>query len=405
MQEKNTETKQFQDMTIEVTDNPYHLNLEDIMEVGKRVNNNKRNFLFISKLLGKHIEVKPDICKCTGRLLTSLKYPMKTESLIQYISNQNIDISKELNKAIPINQKTLVIGFAETATGLGMSVAASIKNATYVTTTREEIPNIKKVFTFEEEHSHATTHKMYFDDFYKFDQIILVDDEITTGNSMLNLIKALVKFTNIKNFTILSILDWRNNDQKSEFHRIKRKLKIDIATYALISGQIHSETNETFLIDKETELKETTSATYNFTELERKYGYWKDSGKFGVEQSSIEILEKVCEKIAEKIDCILAVNGYKESDKILILGHGENIYIPSRVAAHLSFDTYFKTTTRSPIYTDGKTIKTTDYFYDKGVKYYFYNKEEIEKKYQKVIMIAEGNCNIKLCDNMMLVRI
>ena len=167
---------------------------------------------------------------------------MKTESLIQYISNQNIDISKELNKAIPINQKTLVIGFAETATGLGMSVAASIKNATYVTTTREEIPNIKKVFTFEEEHSHATTHKMYFDDFYKFDQIILVDDEITTGNSMLNLIKALVKFTNIKNFTILSILDWRNNDQKSEFHRIKRKLKIDIATYALISGQIHSET-------------------------------------------------------------------------------------------------------------------------------------------------------------------
>lgn len=46
-----------------------------------------------------------------------------------------------------------------------MSLAASIRNCTYVTTTREHILDKNTVFTFEEEHSHATTHKLYFSDF------------------------------------------------------------------------------------------------------------------------------------------------------------------------------------------------------------------------------------------------
>ena len=405
MQEKNIEIKEFDNMTIQITDNPYHLNIEDIMTVGRRFNNPKRNFLFISKLLGKHIEVKPDICKCTGLLLTSLKYPIRTETLINYISNQSTDISKIINMSIPINQKTLVIGFAETATALGMSVAASIRNATYVTTTRENIQEEKECFTFEEEHSHATTHKLYFNNFNDFDQIILVDDELTTGKSMLNLIEKLSNITGIKNYSIFSILDWRSEDNKVEFHRIKSKLKINIDVYSLISGYICNETNETVYEDKECELNEINSDIYNFTELETRNGYWKYSGKFGVEQSEIYKLEETCEEIAEKIDVILKAQGCKNTDKILVLGHGENIYIPSRIGAYLPYDTYFKTTTRSPIACDGKIIKDKYYFYDKGIKYYFYNKEEIEKKYQKIIMIAEGDCNIKLCDNMILIRI
>ncbi|MFQ9925357.1 MAG: phosphoribosyltransferase domain-containing protein [Anaerobutyricum soehngenii] len=34
----------------------------------------RENFLFISKVLGKHLEVKPDIVKATGKLLLSTKY-------------------------------------------------------------------------------------------------------------------------------------------------------------------------------------------------------------------------------------------------------------------------------------------------------------------------------------------
>ena len=61
-------------MNINVTPNMFNFNLEDLVLIGKRANNAKRNFLFISKLLGKHLEVNPDVCKATGYLLSSLAY-------------------------------------------------------------------------------------------------------------------------------------------------------------------------------------------------------------------------------------------------------------------------------------------------------------------------------------------
>lgn len=389
----------------EIVNNPYQLDIYDLISVGKRVNNQKRNFLFISKVLGKHLEVKPDIVKCTGRLLLSTKYNFDSTNLITYLQNQNINIKEELTDLISEDKKTLVIGFAETATGLGMSLAASIRNCTYVTTTRETIFDKNTVFTFEEEHSHATTHKLYFSDFDKFDQIFLVDDEITTGKSMLNIIKAINQVSNIKEFSIFSLLDWRNSDDKKGYEELQEKLNISIHNYSLISGTICGKTNETLLADKETELIEEAKERYNFELLKRDNNYWKDSGKFGVEQSKIKQLENSCKEIAEKIEEILRKENVKQEDKILILGHGENIYIPSRIASYLPYDTYFKTTTRSPIYCDGEIIKDRNYFYDKGVKYYFYNKEEVEKKYKKIIMIAEGDCEIKLCENMMIIKV
>lgn len=385
---------------IYITKNEYELNLEDIMEIGKRVNNTKRDFLFINKLLGKHLEVKPDIVKCTGRLLTSLKYPLRTDILLTYIHEQNIDISKTLNRPIPINQKTLVIGFSETATGLGMSVAASIKNATYVTTTRETILNEDVVFTFEEEHSHATTHILYFDAFDNYDQIILVDDEMTTGKSMLNLIKNLVDISGVKDFSIFSILDWRNENDIAEFNRFQWKENVSIKSYSLIHGIIKEETTETVPLDTEFKLEEKLEKKYDFTTLEKRNNYWKESGKFGID--TFETLENECKELAKKIESVLTL---EKNDKILVLGHGENIYIPSRIASYLSYDTYFKTTTRSPIYVDGKIIKDRNYFYENSIKYYFYNKEEIEKTYKKVIMIAEQPFDVKLSENFMAVYV
>ncbi|MFQ7118904.1 MAG: phosphoribosyltransferase domain-containing protein [Intestinibacter sp.] len=46
--------------------------------------------------------------------------------------------------------------------------------------------------TFLEEHSHATNHNLYYEDLKYLkdkEEIILVDDEITTGNTCINLIK------------------------------------------------------------------------------------------------------------------------------------------------------------------------------------------------------------------------
>lgn len=364
----------------EITENPYGIDIDDLMCIGKRQNNPKRNFLFISKVLGKHITVKPDVVRSAGYLLASRHYDLDPMPYIQYLHNQTNEITFD-KKAVP-NQSTLVIGFAETATGLGMSVASAIKGSTYVCTTRENL-NTNTVFTFEEQHSHATTHKMYFDNF-NFDEIILVDDEITTGRSMLNLITELHKLSSAKSFTILSILDWRTDSYRQMFEEKKKELGVDITVKSIISGKI-TETNADIYIDEEQMLDKCKIDLFTISNE-----VWKHDGKMGVNEYEIEKMEKDCEKIAREITRELKLDGMRDGEKLLVMGHGENIYIPSRIASFLPFDVWFKTTTRSPIYCDGRWIKSRKYFYDGNTKYYLYNEEEMEEEFEKIIMIGRG---------------
>lgn len=385
-------------MSIKIKDNKYNLNLDDLIVMGKRINNSKRNFLFISKVLGKHIEARPNICKDIGKKLASLIYGDKQKNS-PYISDKRV----------------CVLGFAETATGLGMAVAAHIKDCYYVTTTREEIIERNSILKFEEEHSHATTHKCFPLDENKLinaEKIILVDDEITTGKSMINIIKELKRVTKVSDFTILSILDWRNEEYRKEYNKLIVEEKINLEVLSLISGDIEINDKSIYIDNDDVVLNETIDViecnVLDRIKIKTSYheqgeSYLLNTGRFGVDFSEVELLEKQCKDIASKIQELI-----KEDKKVLVLGHGENIYIPCRIAAYIQGDVYFKSTTRSPIYCEekeGYPIKEKHVFYHKGVKYYFYNKSKIEEEYDKVILITEDNLNIKLTNNMIAVRI
>lgn len=380
---------------IKIKSNIYNLNLNNLISLGNRVNNSKRNFLFISKVLGKHIEVKPNVCKEAGEMLASLLYKSK---------NSKID-----------NLKICVLGFAETATGLGMAVASAIKDSYYLTTTREDIAEMESILKFEEEHSHATTHKCFpieKDYLVNADKIILVDDEITTGKSMINIIKELKRVTNAKDFSILSILDWRSDEHKRQFDKLASDENINVEVLATITGDITVNDTRVFIDNNDNVLDEKINVIKS-NKLERKVfktitkpdgeDYLLHTGRFGVHHKEIESLEDKCKETA---DFIHSKIGYPK--KILVLGHGENIYIPSRVASYLEGDVYYKSTTRSPIYCSNKEkypIKQKDVFYHKGVKYYFYNRDEIENKYDKVVLLTEDDLDIKLTNNMILMKI
>lgn len=395
-------------MKINIRENVYDLNLDDLVSIGYRDNNSKRNFLFISKVLGKHIEVKPDICKVTGFLLAStiLGVTKETSMLINYIKDKNkgINVNEAMNLAYRTNEKLVILGFAETATGLGMAVASAIENSYYITTTREDIKGIKSFLSFEEEHSHATTHKCFPEDIYKLreaDRIILVDDEITTGKSMLNIIKELKKTTGVKKYEILTILDWRNIEYRNLYKDFMRKNKVEIEVRALISGDIEIEDNNVYCNENESLLSQKMNVN-SLNILSRKGQYLKFTGRFGVYFDDIKKSEQECIRAANKIQEIIGYN-----KKILVLGHGENIYIPSRIASYLKGDVYFKSTTRSPIYCSnekGYLINEKNVFYHNGVKYYFYNKSRIEEVYDKVILITEDDLDIKLTNNLIIVK-
>ena len=103
-------------------------------------------------------------------------------------SKLNEEYQKILKEKFTLKEKTLFIGFAETATALGHSVFENFKdNSFFLHTTREYLKDVNKLSEFCEEHSHATEHFLYGNP-KKFDRIVLIDDEFTTGNTALNFI-------------------------------------------------------------------------------------------------------------------------------------------------------------------------------------------------------------------------
>lgn len=403
-------------MHFQILNNKHNINLDKLMSIGYRENNAKRNFLFISKCLGKHLIVNPEIVNLTGLLLTyeifgKEYFPWKIDKLVSLLeypfpNMKEVTAYKEANSDLHSIPNVIVIGFAETATAIGIPIAKAI-DAHYVNTTREPITSMKSCLDFEETHSHATSHQCFLHDtdyLKNAELVILVDDEITTGNTMLHLIENLEN--NLPNkkrkYIVTSILDWRSFEDRNKFEEFSRIHNIDVNCVSLISGTFTIDNHDVFekqncdLITETTEVIPIESSfmhKYEDTEYGKEI-YLYNSGRFGTH--GFERMEADCKSAAEFIKDTLC-----NEKRLLVLGHGENIYIPSRIASYLNAD--FRTTSRSPIYISNENnypIKSKHKFMDRGTEYYFYDKEFIEQYYDKVIFITETNgLNIKLCEN------
>lgn len=135
--------------------------------------NPKRGFLFVSTVLGRHIPVRPSLHREVLRHLASACLPHLPEGPI------------------------LVMGFAETAIGLGAGVAQEIARhrpgASYLPTTRHPVPG-QGWLGFSEPHSHASAHEIMRPTASALPDgltLVLVDDEMTTGTTVANLVTAL----------------------------------------------------------------------------------------------------------------------------------------------------------------------------------------------------------------------
>lgn len=388
--------------------NPYDFSADQLFAIGKRDNNAKRNFLFVSKLLGKHLAVKPEVVRATGYLLASLKYKFDNADYISCIKNNTMPSYDSFAK----DNDVLVVGFCETATALGMSVAMAIEGATYIATTREPVCGIKQLVTFEEAHSHASTHFMFSNNIQlsQFKKLILVDDEITTGNSLLHLIETMVQIADIEDITILTILDWRDNAQYQKFQTFATTHGISLSVHSLVSGNIAADDTTVYHnnaigiaegVDNAKSISSFPKTVITMPNGEH-YAYLTDSGRFGITYCQMQKIEVRALTAATAIAQSLG-----EVKHLMVLGHSENMYIPSRVAAHLSkmgYDVMFKTTSRTPIFCDGTLFKDGVAFCDKGAKYHFYNTQEAEA-YDKVIMLSEDEFSYKLCNNMMTFKL
>lgn len=170
------------------------------VEIAKRENNNKRGFLIVNPFLGKHIA----------------KNPLKVISVFA-------DMATLQPKGMTPS-KTLVIGFAETATALGLQYAIC-NRCLYMQTTREQVAGNHEYLYFAEEHSHATAQYIVKDAFERYletiDRIIFVDDEITTGKTVLNAIASIERaYPRVSlSYAVVSILNSMNVEQRDTYDK------------------------------------------------------------------------------------------------------------------------------------------------------------------------------------------
>lgn len=169
---------------------------QELAAVAKRENNKKRTWLVVNRLQGKHVPVSP------GKALRM--FDSLAELLLEEYRGERL----------------LLIGFAETATAIGAAVAEKL-GALYIQTTREQIQDVE-YFYFSEQHSHATEQKLVKDDLdrvmERVDRIIFIEDEITTGNTIRNIIELLKKaYPGCAGFSAASLLNGMAKTYQEEY--------------------------------------------------------------------------------------------------------------------------------------------------------------------------------------------
>ncbi len=156
-----------------------------------RRRNPKRAFLIVSRVLGRHIPVRPSDMRAAAR---------------------------ELAAALPADLPgpVLTVGLAETAVCLGQTVheeRAKLRGGEshYIHSTRQEI-DAPLLCRFEEPHSHASAHLVYRPeslDLARVRSLILVDDEVSTGTTLANLGAAIARhLPALERIAVASLTDW-----------------------------------------------------------------------------------------------------------------------------------------------------------------------------------------------------
>ena len=190
--------------TLRITTEREELPLTDLLGFAARANP-RRPFLFVSKVLGRHIPCRPRLMRDTYQRLAA---PL-------------------LDAPGPV----WVIGLAETATGLGAGVADSLARARgrtdigYQHTTRRPLA-APPMLTFEEAHSHAPTHLLHrprpalADHFSGARTLVIVDDEVSTGQSVKRLAEKIRPWMpKLESIVLVSLVNWLGAEQREQLAR------------------------------------------------------------------------------------------------------------------------------------------------------------------------------------------
>jgi hypothetical protein len=319
------------DVTVDAT----HIDPDSLFGFAER-RNPKRAFLFVSKVLGRHIPVRPSIMNSSFNSLAS-------------------QIPDDLPGPV------LVIGMAETAVGLGAGVhraySATRPDTVYMVSTRH--PTGNDLFArFEEEHSHASAHLIHLpidadvrEMMLNARSLVLVDDEASTGKTFINLHRALVDagLTQVERVVTCVLTDWSGD-------AVRKTIGDSAHQVSLLQGSY------TFHEDADAPLPE-MPAVGSIEPGEWPLSTESDWGRHGIRY------------VEDTLALDLKV---KAGERVLVVGTSEFVWRPFLLAERLEragADVHFSSTSRSPIalgHAIGHALSFADN-YGLGIPNFLYN--------------------------------
>ncbi|TCT19589.1 phosphoribosyltransferase domain-containing protein [Thiobaca trueperi] len=331
--------------------------LDDLCGFAAR-DNRKRGFLFLSKVLGKHWPALPS----------------RMRQIHQHLAAQ-----LELGGG-----PWLVLAMAETATGLGQGVFEALLDqrpgteALFIHSTRYRLAG-RPFLAFEEPHCHAPDQFLYeplqADHLQRFEtarDLILVDDEISTGTTLCNLVDAYrARNPQLERVHFVAITNFSGADCAERF---AARLGLPVQCVAALAGDFSFQPAD---------LPERPQAPAAVGDNRRRPDQLAEYlGRFGIDRRLW----------IPPADIARLSAGLAPGAAILVLGTGEFMHVAFRVGLELEaqgFAVAVQSTTRSPILLGadiGHRLLFADN-YGEGIRNYLYNVDY--KDYARIVVCHE----------------
>ncbi len=306
--------------------------------------NPKRAHLLVSNVLGKHVPQLPSV-----------------------VYGHGFALGRRVRELLGTDaESAVVVGYAETATGLGHSVADGVGDVTYLHSTRRPVEGVERAGGFEEAHSHATSHVLLPEDGELLGgdgPLVLVDDEFSTGNTIMNTIRDLHERYPRGRYVVVTLVDMRSGADAGRLSAFAEEIGARVDLVAAASGTVKLPEG---VLERGQELvgryepgfsgaqgtvpSAPTGPQPNITRVDL---HWPadlpDGGRHGFTAAHRIRLDAALPEMAARLAEALPL----DARRVHVLGFEELMYAPLRLAHELEHiadaEVRYSTTTRSPV--------------------------------------------------------
>lgn len=343
--------------------------LDELLSYAVR-RNPKRGFLFVSRVLGKHIPIPPSAAQ---------------------------SVHTSLAAQLPPLTRPHFVALAETATALGEGVWRTWQErhpavpSAFQHTTRYTLAH-EVLLRFDEPHSHAPAHIVYHAgaDTLQAPELVLIDDEISTGTTLHNLAAAWLEAGGAaKRVIVVSLTDWCPHHE--EIRRdLQRRFGVSVEFVSVLNGRYAFNPNPNW---KPPTLPSNADDSAGHTEVTALVPH--AGPRLGQTWERDAWLAAASREVSAVLDAGPAEGSAADKNgKVLVLGQGEFQYPAFALAQQLEaagWNVRWNATTRSPVLV-GLAVECALEFPSHmrgGLQYYLYNVRP--EAYSHIVVTYEGS--------------